>query len=147
MREFDLQKQLGYNIYRTGLLFRRELIRCFREYEISPEQWQVLVTLWHSKRSLTQAEIGRITLQDAPSISRMIKRMQRNLLVTKTRDKNNERITLIELTSKGRKLQKVLPEKLFDHFEQFLSKFSKQKRSQLNKLLMNLRFGLDDLVS
>ncbi|HNH10583.1 MAG TPA: MarR family winged helix-turn-helix transcriptional regulator, partial [Leptospiraceae bacterium] len=63
---FILDDQLSFNIHRVSVILRREMIRCFREFDLNPEQWQVIVSLWEKKK-LTQTEIIEITLQDAPS--------------------------------------------------------------------------------
>ena len=72
-----LDEQIGFNLYRLSLLFRRELLRCLDEYSLTPEQWQALVTL-RGKDRLSQSEIAAVTLQDAPTVSRMLARMERD---------------------------------------------------------------------
>ena len=138
-----LNEQLGFNINRAALLFRRELVRAFREYNISPEQWQVLASLWH-KSPLNQKEIGQITLQEPPTLSRMIDKMETNGWVLKTQDPLDKRSTLVELTEQGRGLQKILPEKLLEHFKEFLKPFPQKKQETLRTLLLELRAALDD---
>ena len=140
---FILNEQLGFHINRAALLFRRELIRAFREYNISPEQWQVLAGLWQ-KSPLNQVEIGAITLQEAPTLSRMIEKMSQNGWVRKTRDSEDKRSTLIELTPEGDKLREVLPPKLLSHFAELLRAFPRKKQDQLLRLLQELRTVMGD---
>ncbi|MBN2040228.1 MAG: hypothetical protein JW864_09320 [Spirochaetes bacterium] len=37
-----LDNALGFNIARTDMLFRRELSRVLRKYNITPEQWALI---------------------------------------------------------------------------------------------------------
>jgi DNA-binding MarR family transcriptional regulator len=134
----NLKMTLGFNITRVSILYRRELIRCFKEYNITPEQWQVLVSLW-AKGSLNQVEISEITCQDAPTISRMIKRMEKNGLIKKNIDEKDARITNIELTTQGKQLEKKLPDKLIIHFDKVLKKYPKFKQDQLLQLLLEIK--------
>ncbi|MBM9576768.1 MarR family transcriptional regulator [Leptospira sp. 201903070] len=139
-----LDQQLGFNLHRVALLFRRELSRCLRDYNLTPEQWQVLATLWE-KESLTQKEIIHVTLQDAPSASRMVARMVQNQLVKSDVSDEDKRATIITLTKTGRSLEKTLPKKITNHFENILQNFPMQKRQELLLVLKELRLIFKDL--
>ncbi|TGK28000.1 MarR family transcriptional regulator [Leptospira gomenensis] len=143
---FVLDKQLGFNLHRVALLFRRELSRCLRDYNLTPEQWQVLAALWE-KESLTQKEIIHITLQDAPSASRMIARMVQKDLVKSETSKEDKRATLITLTKTGKSYEKILPKKILSHFETLLNDFSERKKQTLLDLLKELRIVFGDFNS
>ncbi len=139
-----LDKDLGFNLHRVDLVYRRELTRCLREFNMTPEQWQVLVGLWETD-TLTQTQIGKITQQDAPTISRMVKRMEANRLIQKKQNKNDKRQTLIKATGAGLKLKTSLPGEIKKHFTKVLKDFPKTKQDQLNKLLLEMRGCLRDI--
>ena len=141
---FRLDDAMPFNANRVAILFRRELIRCFRDYGISPEQWQVLATLW-LKNSLTQVEIMEITLQDAPATSKMIAKMAERDLVTVTPAADDKRKKIVTLTKKSKKLQNILPQKLVAHFEKLFENFAENKQKELLSLLQDLRRALGDL--
>jgi len=141
---FVLDDQLGFNINRVALLFRRELIRCFRDYKLSPEQWQILAALWQYK-TLTQTEIMKITLQDAPATSRILSKMAQNHLVKMEASPEDRRSRVVTLSGKGDSLKKVLPEKLTAHFSSLLKDFPASKRKELLTILRELRAMLGDL--
>ncbi len=142
--KIELDKQLGFNLNRAALLFRRELIRCLRDYKITPEQWQALVHIW-AKGETTQSEIAEITLQDAPSVSRMIGRLIKNGWIKKKNNPKDKREIFLNLTPSGRKLESILPEKLIAHFKLFLNKFPDKSQEELLKLLIQLRVSIEDL--
>ncbi|MBE7411538.1 MAG: MarR family transcriptional regulator [Leptospiraceae bacterium] len=144
--KLELDKQLGFNLYRASLLFRRELIRCLREYKITPEQWQALVHIW-DKGTTTQSEIANITLQDAPSISRMIGRLIKNGWIKKKINPNDKREIYLSITPIGKKLESILPKKLRENFNLFLKKFPELDQKELLKLLIQLRVSLNDFES
>jgi DNA-binding MarR family transcriptional regulator len=141
--KLELDKQLGFNLYRAHLLFRRELIRCLREYGITPEQWQALVHIW-DKGTTTQSEIANITLQDAPSVSRMIGRLIKNGWIKKKINPNDKREIFLSITPTGKKLESVIPEKLINNFKIFLNKFPEQNQKDLLNLLIQMRISLND---
>jgi DNA-binding MarR family transcriptional regulator len=145
MKAFDLDEQLGFNLYRVAMLFKREHARALREYSLTPEQWQALATLWvHG--ALSQSEIARVTLQDAPTVSRMLARMERNGWLRRQPDPNDARSSVVQLTSQGQRLREVLPPKLVRHFRAYLRKVPEAQQQQLLRLLRELRIATGDLA-
>lgn len=143
-RMFILDDQIGFNVYRVALLFRRELIRALREYDLSPEQWQVLATLWE-KSELSQTQIMHLTLQDAPSVSRTIARLERKRLIKKDRSDLDKRTTLVKLTKIGENLRYSLPTKLFNHFTPYLNKVNATDQEMFLTLLRKFRMAFHDI--
>lgn len=145
MTEFKLDDQLGFNLVRVANLFKREHGRALREYELTPEQWQALATLW-GHGALKQAEIARVTMQDAPTVSRMLARMERDGWLRRESDPEDARSSLVQLTPKGERLRRVLPAKLLRHFRTFLREFPEADQRQLVALLRQLRQATGDLA-
>ncbi|PJZ84033.1 MarR family winged helix-turn-helix transcriptional regulator [Leptospira harrisiae] len=142
---FLLDDQIGFNLNRVALLFRRELIRCLRDFKLSPEQWQVLAMLWQ-KGKLSQKQIIELTLQDAPSASKMISRMEGAGLIQVEISKLDKRSTLISLTVKGKSLEKILPKRILSHFDLILSAMSVKNRKTFLILLKEFRIIFGDEV-
>ena len=63
-----LDDALDFNIDRVSLLFRREFCKVLREYAMTQEYWQIMLTLWTTK----QTEIIALTLKDKSTISRIL---------------------------------------------------------------------------
>jgi len=143
--DLNLDDQLGFNLVRVASLFKREHARALREYKLTPEQWQALATLWRHG-VLKQAEIGRVTMQDAPTVSRMLVRMERNGWLKRRSDESDARSSLVQLTAEGERLRHVLPAKLIRHFRAFLRNFPEADQRQLLALLRQLRSATGDLV-
>jgi DNA-binding MarR family transcriptional regulator len=146
MKEFDLDQQLGFNLYRVATLFKREHARALREYKLTPEQWQALATLWRHG-AMTQAGIARVTMQDAPTVSRMLVRLERNGWLLREADPNDARRSLVRLTKQGSRLREVMPVKLERHFRKYLKGFPESQQRALLHLLRELRRSSGDLPS
>jgi len=140
---FDLEDQIGFQLHRVALLFRRELIRCLKPYELSPEQWQILATLWR-KEGLSQKEIMNLTLQDAPSVSRMLQRMAHGGFVQLRKSEADGRTMAITLTAKGRRMETILPGLVLHHFQPVLESVSVRRRQALLAILREFRSALGD---
>ncbi len=140
-----LNDQPGYLLNRTALLFRRELQRALREFsDMTPEQWQTLNTLWQAPDGLTPTEIAAVTLQDLPSISRMVARMEESGWVERQRLPEDRRSFRLRLTRRGRELERKIPARLQNHFEPYLGALSVEERRQLVHALRKLRSALGD---
>ncbi|MBE7438230.1 MAG: winged helix-turn-helix transcriptional regulator [Spirochaetales bacterium] len=140
---FVLEDQLGFNLHRVALLFRRELIRCLRVFDLTPEQWQVMATLWQ-QQVMTQKQIIELTLQDAPSVSRMLGRMQRKGLVRLNRTPADARAVEVQLTAAGKRMERRVPQAVLAHFAPVLSRIPDRERTDLLRSLKKIRVLLED---
>ena len=140
---FHLNNNLGYNLYRTYLLFHRELIRALKGYGVTPEQWQVLIILW-DHGSVTPTQISSVTLQDLPSISRMLVRMERNGWTRRVVNEKDGRSFHVELTEKGQGKKSEMMLVLEKHFAQFLKGVPAEMNYGIKQQLLQLRTLLHD---
>lgn len=140
---FHLNNNLGYNLYRAYLLFHRELIRALKGYGVTPEQWQVLIILWNHG-SVTPTQISKVTLQDLPTISRMLVRMERNGWIERVENEEDGRSFHVVLTEKGRKNKNEMIIQLDNHFASFLEQVPKQTHDGIRNELQHLRSLLGD---
>lgn len=140
---FHLNNNLGYNLYRAYLLFHRELIRALKGYGVTPEQWQVLIILWNHG-SVTPTQISRVTLQDLPTISRMLVRMERDGWILREQNEDDGRSFHVILTEKGRKSKNEMIIQLDNHFAGYLKGVPRQTHDDIKNELQHLRSLLGD---
>lgn len=138
-----LDNSLGFNIYRVSLLLRREMMKTLSQYQMTPEQWQVMLTLWESGRPVNQVDIVGLTLKDKPSVSRMIQRLEKNGWVEKTFSPKDGRATLIQPTEKGHLLRKEIPRKLKSRLDRALKPIPKEEQKEIVSMLKRMRYILE----
>ena len=85
------------------------MYRVFREhgFEVTPEQWMVLVRLWE-RDAQTQSELCAITHRDAPTMSRILSSMRSRGLVRTYTDDDDRRTRRVSLTPKARAARRTL---------------------------------------
>ena len=134
----DLNAEVGWNLYKTGMMLRRDGMRKFAMFGITPEQWQVMLILY-KKGALTQKAIRDITIQDAPTISRVVQRLLKKKFVKKTSSTKDKRAVLIDMAPAGLKLLNTILKQIKKNHGKATGKFNDVKKRQLIKLLKELR--------
>ena len=137
----DLNSEVGWNLYKTGMMLRRQGMRRLAEFGVTPEQWQVLMILMR-KGPLTQKEIRDITIQDAPAISRVIQRMLRKKYVKKAAALKDKRAVLIKLAPAGVEILDRILSKMRKHHKGHYGNFTDSKKKKLIALLKELRLNI-----
>lgn len=76
-------------------------------FEITPEQWMLLVNLWQ-KDGINQNEVARNCAKDKTTITRAVHNMEKLGLVVRMKNKNDARNNHIYLTDKARALSSAV---------------------------------------
>ena len=105
----NLEKNPAYLLNRTIVRLHLSMYRAFKEkgYDITPQQWAVLNTLWEQE-GLFQAEIAEIANKDNPNVTRILDVMERNKLIFRLPSREDRRKFKIFLTEEGKDLKKKL---------------------------------------
>ena len=105
-----------------------------RERGLSDQQWRVLRVLGE----LGVVETGRVAREAfilGPSLTGVLSRMERDGLICRARDAEDQRRTVVELTRQGRETVKRLSHLIEAHYAHMEKSLGKQKLAQLYALL------------
>lgn len=108
-----------------------------RVHGLSDQQWRVLRVLGE----LGTVETGRVAREAyilGPSLTGVLTRMERDGLITRERDKSDQRRTVVAATAKGRKLVDKLSLAIESHYAWMENALGKDKLTQLYQLLDEL---------
>lgn len=139
----SLDDSVGFNLFRAAQLYRRELIHVLDEYDLTPEQWQVLAVLSSVKERITQGEIATLIFKDKHSISRMLDRMENTGWIKRHPHQTDTRATDVFLGERRSEISgiRVMLQK---HFERIDSVLTDWQRCELLTALKLLRTHLGD---
>lgn len=115
------------NHYRPGL----------RTHGLSDQQWRVLRVLGE----LGTVETGRVAREAyllGPSLTGVLARMERDGLVRRARDPQDQRRTVVQATAKGLQLVDTLSQSIEAHYQRLERGLGKEKLGQLYALLDEL---------
>ena len=109
IRQYILEESLGSIMGRAARGLGTRLNRNFAEagFDVTCEQWSVLVNLWQSNGQ-SQQDLAGTTCKNKTSMTRLIDNMENHSLVVRIPDKSDKRQKLNYLTKKGRDLQEKL---------------------------------------
>ena len=100
-----LDDQLCFQLYTASRLVTRAYRPLLNDLGITYPQYIALMVLWEWNDSGKPAQpvgaLGERLLLDSGTLTPLLKRMEQNGLVNRSRDPNDERIVRIELTNQG----------------------------------------------
>jgi len=119
-------------IVRTAEIFKRNHSIVFRNYGLSFPQYNILRVLDASTNGQNKmSEISRIMLVAGANLTGIAKRLQKDGFIIKKSDPTDERVTILEITPKGKKTLKNI-EKEKDHWlKAMLADLSRSDRLDL----------------
>lgn len=121
---------------RAAETFKRTHSAIFRNYGLSFPQYNVLRVLDASRNGMNKiSEVSRIMLVPGANMTGIGKRLERNGFLIRKSDPNDERVTIFEITPKGRKTLKNIEQEKDRSIETSLGGFSQNDKTEfLDKL-------------
>ncbi len=110
-KKINFEDAIGYLLFRAHRVMANKLFQNLKErgFEITPEQWMLLVHLWQ-KDGLNQNEIAQSCAKDKTTITRAIDNLEKMGMVKRVKDKVDGRVNNIFLTEKAKEMQEqVIP--------------------------------------
>lgn len=109
-----IENQLCFPLYACS----REIVRLYKPYldeiGLTYTQYITMMVLWERKQ-ITVKQLGEILYLDSGTLTPLLKKMEVAGLLTRSRDKKDERSVIAKLTEKGEQLKDQavsIPEKI-----------------------------------
>ena len=129
--DFNLTDHLMGKLHRS---LRRNYDRQLKNFGLTPCQFDVLLSLW-GEDGIVLSELGRRVSRDSPTITGVVDRMEKKMLVKRTRDDSDRRVVKVVLTPKGKNMQEQLSTTKKRILEKITTNLSLQEINQLGILL------------
>lgn len=119
-------------LVRAAEIFKRTHSTIFRNYGLSFPQYNVLRVLDASRRGRNKiSEISRIMLVPGANMTGIAKRLERDSFLIRKPDPKDERVTILEITPKGRRTLKNIEAEKDRSIETLLKGFSRKDKTEL----------------
>lgn len=113
--KIKLDNQLCFSLYATS----REVIKIYKplldKHGLTYTQYIAMLVIWEHER-ITVKEMGQKLHLDSGTLTPVLKKLLSMELITKYRDVKDDRVVIVELTEKGKKLKDEIinvPEKMY----------------------------------
>ena len=102
-----LDKQIGVFLNLVHNRFKQHFSTLLQEkgYNITPEQFLVMDTLWNNGASMSQQQIADTIIKDKNSVVKLIDGLEKKQLVKRVANVDDRRQNLIELTPLGKDIE------------------------------------------
>jgi DNA-binding MarR family transcriptional regulator len=131
-------------IIRAAEHFKRVHSSVFRNFGLSFPQYNVLRVLDASKFGRNKiSDVSRIMLVPGANITGLAKRLERDGFIIKKSDPKDDRVTLLEITPKGKKTLKNIEKEKDQWLELMMKNLSKKDKVELlDKVKLILKNGI-----
>ncbi|VVM75419.1 Organic hydroperoxide resistance transcriptional regulator [Pseudomonas fluorescens] len=141
--ELLLNNQVCFALHSTSLLMTKVYKPLLQALGLTYPQYLAMLVLWEQD-GLTVGEISNRLLTDPGSLTPLLKRLESEGLLKRTRSREDERVVLVQLTDKGHTLHedaKRVPQCILQ-----ASGRSLERLQQLQAELLDLRASLQKAV-
>lgn len=141
--ELLLNNQVCFVLHSTSLLMTKVYKPLLQALGLTYPQYLAMLVLWEQD-GLTVGEISNRLLTDPGSLTPLLKRLESEGLLKRTRSREDERVVLVQLTDKGHALHedaKRVPQCILQ-----ASGRSLERLQQLQAELLDLRASLQKAV-
>jgi DNA-binding MarR family transcriptional regulator len=110
-----LDNQLCFAVYACAREFTKLYHPLLKELGLTYTQYVTMLALWEQDQ-VTVKHLGLRLYLDSGTLTPLLKKLEALGLITRARDKQDERSVIIELTERGKQLKEKafhIPEKLF----------------------------------
>lgn len=135
--KIKLDNQLCFSLYAAS----REVIKIYKplldKYGLTYTQYIAMLVVWEYEK-ITVKEMGQKLHLDSGTLTPVLKKLQSMDLIDKYRDKNDDRVVIVEVSEKGRELKDKItdvPEQMYCRLGSKVEDAIKLKK-MLDKLLI-----------
>lgn len=140
---FEVAEQAAaLGLVRTTDQLQIHFTRLFRQYRLTPSQYNVLRILRGEGAPLPILEIASRTVTVVPGITGLIDRLEASGLVKRTRCDEDRRVVYVALTDKASKVLAKLDEPVVELHKQLMGHLAQAEIKELMRLLDKIRAGL-----
>jgi DNA-binding MarR family transcriptional regulator len=142
--KIQIEKALCFNLYSASRLMTQVYRPYLQKFDLTYPQFLVMTVLW-SKDKYRVKELGSRLYLDSGTLTPLLKRLEKMNLVTRDRSTSDEREVFVNLTRKGKSLEKKCRD---IPFEMFCKLNVSEKRfhdilSGVTEILRNLKENLN----
>ena len=131
------------NLLRTTEMLSHPLEMLLKTEDLSSPQYNVLRILRGSPDGLTCGEIGDRMITRDPDITRLLDRLEKRELISRSRDGSDRRVVLVKITDAGLETLTRLDDPIRETHRRLLGHLGREKLRELGRLLEACRSAVE----
>jgi len=136
------EQEAVLNILRTNDQYQNRFGRLFREYGLTPSQYNLLRILRGEGKPMPCLEIGERMIQVVPAMTGLIDRLEKQELVARKRCTEDRRVIHVEITKKALDLLAEMDQPVMDLHKQLIGHLNRSELKELSRLLEKARLSV-----
>ena len=133
------EEALFLDLLRTSDILSRRPAQVLKAEELSPNQYNVLRILRGAPEGLPCGEIGNRMITRDPDITRLLDRLEKRGLISRSRETKDRRMVMTRITPEGLKLLARLDEPVQQTHREQLGHLGRERMRALTELLRDSR--------
>ena len=126
-------------LVKASEIYKKDCDTIYKNYGLTFSQYNVLRVLNNSKGGQNSVTVAsKIMLVSGPNMTGVAKRLEKNGFILRKHDSNDERITLLEITPKGRRVIENIQAAHDGNIANYLEGFSAEDKKGLLENLKQL---------
>jgi MarR family 2-MHQ and catechol resistance regulon transcriptional repressor len=126
-------------LVKASEIYKKDCDTIYKNYGLTFSQYNVLRVLANSKGGQNSVTItSKIMLVSGPNMTGVAKRLEKNGFILRKHDSNDERITILEITPKGRRVIENIQTAHDENIANYLEGFSEEDKKGLLENLKRL---------
>jgi len=143
-RRLGLREEAAFiDLWRTCDLLSRGFAQLLKNEDLSPTQYNVLRILRGAPDGLPCGEIANRMITRDPDITRLLDRMEKRALISRSRDNQDRRTVIARITPEGLKLLARLDEPVLEIHRKQLGHLGRNRLWALTQLLADARANVE----
>jgi DNA-binding MarR family transcriptional regulator len=135
----SLEEEAMLNLARTNDRVQIQFERLFREFGITPSQYNILRILRGEARPMPVLEIAERTVTVVPGITGLVDRLERAEFVCRRRCTEDRRVIFVEITAQGLAVLARIDRPVLELNRQLLGHLVHKELKELIRLLEKIR--------
>ncbi len=128
----DLNEKVLIAIVRASEAYKKDCSSIFRNYGLTFAQYTVLRVLEASVDGRnTMSNVGRVMLVSGANMTGIAKRLEKNGFLIRKKDPGDDRLTILEITTKGRKALSDIEVEKNELLEHYLEGYTDELKQDL----------------
>ncbi|MFF2481717.1 MarR family winged helix-turn-helix transcriptional regulator [Paenibacillus sp. NPDC058071] len=130
----ELEKYIGVNVQRAALRLNNFYQKVVNPFEITIDQWEILVVLWE-KEGITQKELAERLHKDPTNVARMLFKLEKKSFIYRVVHETDRRSLRVYLTPKGNEIRDDILEPSIEAYKNTIKGLSEEEVATFIRIL------------